>query len=156
MKNNKLPSVKQIESERQRLLNDISKLSALHKDIKEEYDEIAVLKKKVDIFLDIKPEQKAPKKKPSILKKLAEHREHADMETEQTQYHKGHNIQTITDKINYKTNRVKKLQTEIKALETKKTHLENEEIINAVNEANIPIGRLKEVLKLRKERNGTI
>ena len=41
-------------------------------------------------------------------------------------------IQTITDKINYKTARVKKLQTEIKALETKKAQLENEEIINAV------------------------
>ena len=41
-------------------------------------------------------------------------------------------IQTITDKINYKTNRVKKLQAEIKALETKKTQLENEEIINTV------------------------
>ena len=65
-------------------------------------------------------------------------------------------IQTITDKINYKTNRVKKLQAEIKALETKKAQLENEEIINAVNEANIPIGRLKEILELMKERNGAI
>ena len=65
-------------------------------------------------------------------------------------------IQTITDKINYKTARVQKLQAEIKALETKKTQLENEEIINAVNEANIPIGRLKEILELMKERNCTI
>ena len=65
-------------------------------------------------------------------------------------------IQTITDKINYKTARVQKLQAEIKALETKKTQLENEEIINAVNEANIPIGRLKEILELIKERNGAI
>ena len=65
-------------------------------------------------------------------------------------------IQTITDKINYKTARVKKLQAKIKVLETKKTQLENEEIINAVNEANIPIGRLKEVLELMKERNGEI
>ena len=65
-------------------------------------------------------------------------------------------IQTITDKINYKTARMKKLQAEIKALETKKTQLENEEIINAVNEANIPIGRLKEILELMKERNGAI
>ena len=64
-------------------------------------------------------------------------------------------IQTIPDKINYKTNRVKKLQSEIKALETKKTQLENEEIINAVNEANITIGRLKEILELMKER-GTV
>ncbi len=65
-------------------------------------------------------------------------------------------IQTITDKINYKTAQVQKLQAEIKALETKKTQLENEEIINAVNEANIPIGRLKEILELMKERDGAI
>ena len=65
-------------------------------------------------------------------------------------------IQTITDKINYKTNRVKKLQAEIKALETKKTQLENEEIINAVNEANIPISELKNLLTSLKERNGVI
>ena len=89
--NNKLPSAKQIEAEKQRLLTDISKLSALHKDIKEEYDDIAILKKNVDMFLDIKPEQETPKKKPSILKKLAEHRECADRETEQTQHHEGRN-----------------------------------------------------------------
>ena len=89
--NNKLPSMKQIESEKQRLLADISRLSALHKDIKEEYDDIAVLKKNVDMFLDIKPEQETPKKKPSILKKLTEYRERADRETEQTQHHNGHN-----------------------------------------------------------------
>ena len=88
--NNKLPSLKQIEAERQRLLSDITKLSALHKEMKEEYDEIAVLKKNVDMFLDIKPEQETPKKKPSILKKLAEYRD-ADRETEQTQHHKGRN-----------------------------------------------------------------
>ena len=61
-------------------------------------------------------------------------------------------IQTITDKIA----RVQKLQAEIKALETKREQLENEKIINAVNEANIPIGRLKEILELMKERNGAI
>ena len=65
-------------------------------------------------------------------------------------------IQTITDKINYKTVRVQKLQAEIKALETKKTQLENEEIINAVNEANIPISELKNLLTSLKERNGVI
>ena len=65
-------------------------------------------------------------------------------------------IQTITDKINYKTARVKKLQAEIKALETKKTQLENEEIINAVSEANIPISELKKLLTSLKERNGAI
>ncbi len=65
-------------------------------------------------------------------------------------------IQTITDKINYKTAQVQKLQTEIKALETKKTQLENEEIINVVNGANIPISELKNLLTSLKERNGTI
>ena len=89
--NNKLPSVKQIEAEKQRILADITKLSALHKDMKDEYNDIAVLKKNVDMFLNIKPEQEAPKKKPSILKKLAEHRERADRETKQPQHHKRHN-----------------------------------------------------------------
>ena len=65
-------------------------------------------------------------------------------------------IQTITDKINYKTAQVQKLQAEIKALETKKTQLENEEIINTVNEANIPISELKNLLTSLKERNGAI
>ena len=65
-------------------------------------------------------------------------------------------IQTITDKINYKTARVQKLQTEIKALEKTRVQLENEEIINAVNEANIPISELKNLLKSLKERNGAI
>ena len=65
-------------------------------------------------------------------------------------------IQTITDKINYKTAQVQKLQAEIKALETKKTQLENEEIINVVNGANIPISELKNLLTSLKERNGTI
>ena len=65
-------------------------------------------------------------------------------------------IQTITDKINYKTARVQKLQAEIKALETKREQLENEEIINAVNEANIPISKLKNLLTSLKERNGAI
>ena len=86
--NNRLPSVKQIEVEKQRLLADINKLSALHKDIKDEYNDISVLKKNVDMFLDIRPRRKAPKKKPSILKKLAEHREYADTKNEQTQHHK--------------------------------------------------------------------
>ena len=65
-------------------------------------------------------------------------------------------IQAITDKINYKTARVQKLQAEIKALETKREQLENEEIINAVNEANIPISKLKNLLTSLKERNGAI
>lgn len=65
-------------------------------------------------------------------------------------------IQTITDKINYKTARVQKLQAEIKALEKLRTQLENEEIINVVNEANIPIRELKNLLTSLKERNGAI
>ena len=65
-------------------------------------------------------------------------------------------IQTITDKLNYKTNRVKKLQAEIKALETKKTQLENEEIINTVKSIDIPISELKNLLTSLKERNGAI
>ncbi len=65
-------------------------------------------------------------------------------------------IQTITDKINYKTARVQKLQAEIKALEKTRVQLENEEIINAVNEANIPISELKNLLTSLKERNGAI
>ncbi len=65
-------------------------------------------------------------------------------------------IQTITDKINYKTSRVKKLQAEIKALETKKTQLENEEIINTVKSVDIPISELKNLLTSLKERNGAI
>ena len=65
-------------------------------------------------------------------------------------------IQTITDKINYKTARVQKLQAEIKALEKTRVQLENEEIINAVNEANIPISKLKNLLTSLKERNGVI
>ena len=60
-------------------------------------------------------------------------------------------IQTITDKINYKTNRVKKLQAEIKALETKREQLENEEIINAVKNIDIPISELKNILTELKE-----
>ena len=65
-------------------------------------------------------------------------------------------IQTITDKINYKTNRVKKLQAEIKALETKREQLENEEIINTVKSIDIPISELKNLLTSLKERNGAI
>ena len=65
-------------------------------------------------------------------------------------------IQTITDKINYKTARVKKLQAEIKALETKREQLENEEIINTVKSIDIPISELKNLLTSLKERNGAI
>ena len=65
-------------------------------------------------------------------------------------------IQTITDKINYKTARVKKLQAEIKALETKKIQLENEEIINTVKSIDIPISKLKNLLTSLKERNSEI
>lgn len=61
-------------------------------------------------------------------------------------------IQFINQKINYKTERIRKLQSEIKTLERKRTQLENEEIINTVNQANIPISELKNLLTSLKER----
>ncbi len=61
-------------------------------------------------------------------------------------------IQSINQKIEYKTERIKKLQSEIKNLEHKKTQLENEEILKTVNEANIPISELKNLLTTLKER----
>ena len=88
---NKLPSLKQIEAEKAKLLTDISKLSTQYSDMKSEYSDIATLKKNVDMFLNIPPEQETPKKKPSLLKKLTEYRERADRKPEQTQHHKGHN-----------------------------------------------------------------
>lgn len=65
-------------------------------------------------------------------------------------------IQSINQKINYKTERVKKLQIEIKQLEHRKTQLENEEILKTVNEANIPISELKNLLTSLKERKDII
>ncbi|GEM_PF-6730751 len=65
-------------------------------------------------------------------------------------------IQSINQKINYKTERVKKLQSEIKNLEHKKTQLENEEILKTVNNANIPISELKNLLTTLKERKQII
>lgn len=65
-------------------------------------------------------------------------------------------IQSINQKINYKTERIKKLQIEIKNLEHKKTQLENEEILKTVNEANIPISELKNLLTALKERKDII
>ncbi len=65
-------------------------------------------------------------------------------------------IQSINQKIEYKTERVKKLQSEIKQLEHKKTQLENEEILKTVNNANIPISELKNLLTSLKERKGII
>ena len=65
-------------------------------------------------------------------------------------------IQSINQKINYKTERVKKLQIEIKQLEHKKIQLENEEILKTVNEANIPISELKNLLTSLKERKDII
>ncbi len=65
-------------------------------------------------------------------------------------------IKTLTEKINYKMERVKKLQSEIKELEAKRTQLENEQIVKTVHELNIPIGELQNVLKELKERNDEI
>ena len=66
------------------------------------------------------------------------------------------NIETIIQKIIYKNERIKKLQKEIKSLETKRTQLENEEILKTVNEANIPISELENILKVLKERKGAL
>lgn len=65
-------------------------------------------------------------------------------------------IQSINQKINDKAERIKKLQREIKALEHKRTQLENEEIIKAINRANIPISELKTLLTTLKERKQII
>ncbi len=65
-------------------------------------------------------------------------------------------IQSINQKIKYKTERIKKLQIEIKQLEHKKTQLENEEILKTVNNANIPISELKNLLTSLKERKDII
>ncbi len=87
--NNKLPSVKQIEAEKAKLLTDVSKLSTQYSDMKSEYSDIATLKKNVDMFLNIPPEREEPKKKPSLLKKLAKYQEQASRESK-PQNHKGH------------------------------------------------------------------
>lgn len=65
-------------------------------------------------------------------------------------------IQSINQKIEYKTERVKKLQSEIKNLEHKRMQLENEEILKTVNDANIPISELKNLLTSLKERKDII
>lgn len=65
-------------------------------------------------------------------------------------------IQSINQKIEYKTERIKKLQSEIKQLEHKRMQLENEEIIKTVNNANIPISELKNLLTTLKERKQII
>ena len=65
-------------------------------------------------------------------------------------------IQSINQKINYKTERIKKLQSEIKNLEHKRTQLKNEEILKTVNNANIPISELKNLLISLKERKDII
>lgn len=65
-------------------------------------------------------------------------------------------IQPINQKINYKTERIKKLQSDIKILEAKRVQLENEEIINTVNQANIPFSKLKNLLTSLKERKTKI
>ncbi len=64
--------------------------------------------------------------------------------------------QSIKQKIEYKTERIKKLQSEIKQLEHKRTQLENEEILKTVNNANIPISELKNLLTTLKERKDII
>lgn len=93
-KSDKLPSVKQLEAEQQKLQTDITKLSEQFIAIKSERDELAVLKQNVDMFLKktSKLQQETqPKKKPSILKKLAEYQDSAKQQNEQHKHHRDNN-----------------------------------------------------------------
>lgn len=81
-KSDKLPSVKQLEAEQQKLQTDITKLSEQFTAIKSERAELETLKQNVDMFLKKTPElqqeaskEEKPQQKPSILKKLAEYKE---------------------------------------------------------------------------------
>ena len=63
-KSDKLPSVKQLETEKEKLQADITNLSEQFKAIKSERAELEALKRNVDMFLKRTPElqQEAPKK----------------------------------------------------------------------------------------------
>ena len=93
-KSDKLPSVKQLEAEQQKLQTDITKLSEQFIATKSERAELAVLKQNVDMFLKktSKLQQETqPKKKPSILKKLAEYQDRAKQQNEQHKHHRDNN-----------------------------------------------------------------
>lgn len=87
--NNKLPNIKDLEAEQQKLQTDITKLSEQFTAIKSERAEFETLKQNVDMFLKKTPElqqETQPKEKPSILKKLAEYKE---CEKQQDTQHKS-------------------------------------------------------------------
>lgn len=92
--NNKLPNIKNLEAEQQKLQTDITKLSEQFTAIKSERAELEVLKQNVDMFLKKTPElqqETQPKKKPSILKKLAEYQDSAKQQNEQHKHHRDNN-----------------------------------------------------------------
>jgi hypothetical protein len=94
--NNKLPNIKNLEAEKQRLQTEISKLSEQFEAVKSERTEFTALKQNVDMFLNKTPElqQEQPKHKPSILKKLAENKERIRQQDEQRksqQHHRDNN-----------------------------------------------------------------
>ncbi len=95
--NNKLPNVKNLEAEKQRLQTEIESLSEQFTVLKSECTEFAALKQNVDMFLKKTPElqQETPKEeKPSILKRLAEYQERQKQQDEQNksqQHHKDNN-----------------------------------------------------------------
>ncbi len=74
---NKLPNIKNLEVEKSKLQSYISKLSEQFTTVKSERAELEALKQNVDMFLKKTPEleQKQPKQKSSILKKLAKYKE---------------------------------------------------------------------------------
>ncbi len=99
-KSDKLPSVKQLEAEKQKLQTDITKLSEQFTAVKSERVELEVLKQNVDMFLKKTPElqqkaskEKKPQQKPSILKKLAEYQDRAKQQNEQhkQKHHRDNN-----------------------------------------------------------------
>lgn len=93
--NNKLPNIKNLEAEKQRLQTEISNLSEQFEAVKSERAELTALKQNVDMFLKKTPElqQEQPTHKPSILKKLTEYkkREKQQKEQYQSQHHKDNN-----------------------------------------------------------------
>ena len=92
--NNKLPNIKNLEAEQQKLQTDITKLSEQFTAIKSERAELSALKQNVDMFLKKTPEPQQDtqtKKKPSILKKLAEYQDSAKQQNEQHKHHRDNN-----------------------------------------------------------------
>lgn len=90
--NNKLPNIKNLEAEQQKLQTEIKKLSEQFTTVKSERTELAALKQNVDMFLKktLELEQEQPKQKPSILKKLDEYADIARQQNEKRKqkYHR--------------------------------------------------------------------